>query len=199
MKWMLPQVRRPVFWVPRQGGSPVFVVRDGVGLARVALPAELRPYFEQPLNAVGDIDILWETSETPNHGRHCRHLNTVTIGTETLKAYGADRHMLHVIKQAPVSGIRLGNLAVIQDSSMRVLMKGELEAAEILFSVADIGAVDPVTHEPTRGDHAALIAGNIYQFESAEVFDHVEQVILEAKDTAEKNQVATPGNSPRQA
>ncbi|MCP5535149.1 MAG: hypothetical protein H7A51_02820 [Akkermansiaceae bacterium] len=170
--------------------EPSEAIKRAISLAEyAALPEAMRPYFEQPLNTSGSIDLLWATSEVPDQGRECHHHNTVTIQGEKLRAYPAGRHMLPVMHEVPISGIRLGGVAVIGSSPVRKIPESERTAAKALFAAAELTS-DPLTNRPVDGKHVALIAGKVYQFESAATLAYVEQTLLESIDQAEKNRVA---------
>jgi uncharacterized delta-60 repeat protein len=175
--------------------EPAKAIEQSISLKDyVALPPELKPYFERPLNAIGNMDLQWEVSMVPgsggNHGRNCHHANTVTIENETLKAYGADRHMLPVMNNIPISGIRLGDVAVVRDSSVSKIAEDEVVAATTLFPIAPEGENDPITHRPATNQNAALIAGQIYQFETSEIIDQVDQTLTKARNHAESKRLA---------
>jgi len=160
---------------------PAEAIERAISMADyVALPEELKSYFERPLSAVGDVDLLWETSEAVGKARTCLHRNTVSVDGSTLKAYPANSHMLPVLKNVPLSGIRLGNHAVILDTGVRTLARNEFEVAEAIFPMAEQGnetPLDPVTHRPASDDHRAAIGGKIWRFESEAVVAHVEKTL----------------------
>ncbi|MEZ5915916.1 MAG: hypothetical protein R3C42_09885 [Parvularculaceae bacterium] len=157
----------------------------------VALPGDLRPFFEAPLNARGDIDLVWESSVASGGEPHCAHRNTLVLNGERLNAFAADRSILAVARNAPVSGIRLDPCVVLQDSAVREVGPEDLSAARTLFSDARTGTNDPLTGLNASRGIPALIAGELFHFQSAEILAHVDQSLQEARDEARNHRTAS--------
>ncbi|MGJ8697377.1 MAG: Calx-beta domain-containing protein [Verrucomicrobiaceae bacterium] len=113
-----------------------------------ALPPELKPFFAQPFTSPGSIDQLWAVTELPDGSRRCTSENTVTFGTETLTAHTPDLTLLPVLNNVPLSGIRLGNHAVISPSTD----SGEIATYQ---SSAPGEKTTPTLAGSDGGDHAS--------------------------------------------
>lgn len=154
------------------------------------LPEELRPFFEKPLNTIGDIDLIWETSDFATEHKCCNHQNTLSVGSETLSVYSADRHVLPVMQAVPVDGIRLGSHAVVHGSGVRTLSLEEIKLARKLFPLAEGSETDPVTQLPSDKSNAALIAGKIHCFQTPEIVSYVARELTEAIENSDEKRLA---------
>ncbi|MGJ8678152.1 MAG: Calx-beta domain-containing protein [Akkermansiaceae bacterium] len=152
----------------------------------LALPKKLKPYFEQRFSATGDIDLRWATSISEDGYRSCQNYNTVKLGNDNLIAYTISADALPILNNTPISGIRLGDKAVITTSSVYKLNTKDLPAALAIYPIGYEATVDPVTKNAASEDHAALIGGKIYHFESDQIIDQVSKILSTAREEADE-------------
>ncbi len=148
----------------------------------VNLPDELKPFFERPFSARGDIDLLWETSMEGCDGhadcrkshRTCIHRNTVTLGNMKLLACNEPKRHLPVLKDVPLAGVRLQNQVVISNNSVVRVAPEDFEAAASLFP-------EGARYNGESNENAALIAGKLHTMGRSSELVAVEKVLAEVK------------------
>ncbi len=150
-----------------------------------ALPPEIRAESEQPFSAIGSIDLLWETSIRPDGSLKCTHYNQAIVGDKTWRVAGqaykdAHRPMVDV----PLNGYIVGDLLVLESSSIKTLSASELAVSDEFFENAPNLQTDPVTGGQADPSVTALIGGKVYSFESESIIEHVEDVLAKATTKA---------------
>lgn len=177
---------RRVTFLKLMKDQPAEALKQSITIADfVALPKELKPYFERPLNARGDVDLLWETSllgcadhaDCNNAHKSCRHRNTILVEGDKLDAYSETGNHIPVLYDVPLSGIRLGHTAVVADAFVRKVTGEDFEAAASLFP-------EGVRYDEASAENAALIAGKLHTFAARSELENVERALTEARNKA---------------
>lgn len=166
--------------------NPERVLRAMMDLDELAaLPPEIRAESEKPFSAVGNIELLWETSLRADGSLSCTHYNQAIIGGEILRVAGvkfgdAHRPMVDIL----LNGYIVGDLLVLEDSSVRSLSASELAVSSEFFEEAPDQEIDPVTGGNADLSIAALIGGKVYRFENEGIIEYVEHTMAEAETAA---------------
>ncbi|MGJ8639759.1 MAG: Calx-beta domain-containing protein [Opitutaceae bacterium] len=163
--------------------DPAAALENVVTLAEYnKLPAALRPYYETPTSAVGDIDLRWATHVHGDEAHQCSPENRLFIEDQSYTLYGAGRRAAQSpVFDLPVTAYVLDDVALVAESSVLPVAGEELVAAQQLFELANFGGLDPVTQLPVDEAVAAVIAGKVYYFSTTEVRDEVAATIEKAE------------------
>lgn len=155
-----------------------------------ALPAKLKPYFEKPISGVGSIDLRWRTNLLNDESLDCKHQHVLYLGKDSFNLIGLkDNRAIPPRRNVPVSGIALGDLAILSPSAVRELAPHELDAAGTLFPIGNPDGLDPVTGQPSTPEHSALLGGRVFQFAEPASIAQVAQSLRQAEESAEENNV----------
>lgn len=170
--------------------NPTAALQNAIPLHEFAkLPPELTPYFERPLSGIGSLDLHWQTQTLPDGSLTCQHQHVLYLGSQVYDAFGP--HLLDPAppqKDLPVSGIVLGNVAVLTPSAVWIIDPPDFPAAASLFPPRP-DAIDPLTSRPATPDHAALVGGKLYHFESRASIQHLAESLTLAEESARTNEV----------
>ncbi|MGJ8671624.1 Calx-beta domain-containing protein [Rubritalea sp.] len=150
------------------------------------LPKELQPYFEQTFNHTTELDLLWETTIDENGQRLCHHRNTITIDGQRIEAITTSKEPLSPLKQVPLSGIILADLAVLSPSAVTPVPAADLVAAKERYPLSSSVKIDPLTRNESSPEFSAIIGGEIHQFESQQNIAYVDSTLIEFRKAAEK-------------
>ncbi len=166
--------------------SPERVLSAMMDLSQLAaLPPEIRAESEIPFSGVGSIDLQWETSIRPDGTLNCTHYNQAVVGDKTWRVAGAEFKDAHrPVVDIPLNGYVVGDILVLEKSSVKTLTASELAVSGEFFEEAANQEMDPVTGGNADPSVAALIAGKVYRFENAAIIEHVEDTLAKAEAKA---------------
>lgn len=164
-----------------------------------ALPSEIASLMEERFNGVGSLDLRWRTDVTEEGQRHrCRHEHVLYLNGKSWEAYGsALERPVPPLRGIPVTGITLGNRAVLAASAVEIIPRNDLPAAQARFPIAKIGLQDPLTQRPVDPAESttALIGGRLFHFENADLPKEAAEGIRRAIDStiaANRSRYQTP-------
>lgn len=143
-----------------------------------ALPAEIRRECEQPWSGLAEFDLRWETSIGADDGIACRHHHVVTAAGFSAPAFGP--HLMEAtapLANVFLQGHRIGGIVLLDPSPVRPLDTADLAAADRWFAPAAEPRVDPLTGGDASAGVAAIVAGTIHRFESADSIEALTETL----------------------
>ena len=168
-----------------------------LSLAELAdLPEPIRAVSEQAVSGNGSIDLRWSNSGGDSDHHECRHHSVAFIGDKSWRVNGPDYIDAKPPRaNVPISGHLIKGDLLVSTSPIRKVSGKDLAAARKLFPVANPDGIDPVTGnaiKPGQSTVAAIIGGQIYQFEKESTVDQVAAVVAEADQRADDEKTYTP-------
>ena len=146
-----------------------------------ALPAELKPYFEQPFNTVGNLRVLPVCDPSANS----EALRVLEIDGKSWDASVLGQRLGHSSKEsAPLAGITLDGRAAVFDAVFEILTPDDAEALARLPLGNRDARRDFATGRPL-GDHpvTALAGGRRFLFENSETIAMANEKLARFDDT----------------
>ena len=138
------------------------------------LPENIRAACEQPLSAIGSIDLRWLTGTGGGDDTSCQHQNVAFVGNRSWRVNGPDFTDARPPRaDVPIDGYVIDGELLMGYGSVRKLDRANLAAAGRIFPRGNPDGLDPVTEKSANASSAALIGGKVFLFENEAVIDHV--------------------------
>jgi uncharacterized delta-60 repeat protein len=151
------------------------------------LPEPILAVCEQPVSAIGSIDLRWLTGSNHESEHSCQHEFRAFAAGKSWRVNGpAFRDAKPPRADVPINGYEINGELLVDPRSVLTLEGANLAAAAKKFPIGNPNGRDPVTGNPATKDSGALIAGKIYHFESDVVVDQVVARLDEADKQATK-------------
>ncbi len=155
--------------------DPARAIDRLLSIAELAeLPDAVRAACEEPLSAVGSIDLRWGTLVDAAGELECRHHSVAFVGGQSWRVNGPD----YIEARPPradvaIDGYLIDGELLVPAGPVRKLDAANFAAASRRFLRGNADGMDPLTGNPAGPDSAALIAGKIFRFENDRVIDQV--------------------------
>ncbi len=162
--------------------DPERALQNAVGWTEYRdLPDELRPYFEKPFSAMGNISVLPVCNAEANQGP----VRRITIDGEIFEASVYGRRLGQGSKnESPLAGVTLDGKAAVSEYAFQILSEDDAKTLAGL----PVGNNDPTrdfaTGEELRKDPIVAIAGpKQYLFNSDDTIHEVNEELADLENT----------------
>jgi len=159
--------------------KPAAALGEMMSMDQIAsLPKAVREVSEKPLNALGDIDLHWQTSIGSDGSLQCSHQNVAVINGKSFEIAGIDYGQAQQpIANSLLNGYLIGDLILLDSSPVRTISDSELTFVEQFFPNSENLAVDPITGNPADPKLTAVIAGRRFGFENPASLKQVDETL----------------------
>ncbi|RPJ31588.1 MAG: hypothetical protein EHM17_15310, partial [Verrucomicrobiaceae bacterium] len=162
--------------------DPAMALENAVSWSEYeALPAEMKPYFEQPFNTVGSLRVL----PICDPSAHSDALRVLEIDGKSWDASVFGRRLGHSTKEsAPLAGITLDGRAAVSDVVFEILTPADAKALARLplgnrDARRDFATGRPLGEQPVT----ALAGGRRYLFENTETIAAANEKLAQFDET----------------